>query len=147
MVKDGTAVFHCYYKVDLISRKKRMKKFFNNFIWFIISHGFYVISFFVLLTLSAASIEDMLTGIVNWISHVSEILWFFFDIFQIWSNFVKIFFNWVFFLFLSPSHSKLPKLIGLQQFSPSFSNSKRFLNLWLFCLWLLHLFNLKRFLI
>ena len=69
--RDRIPNFYWYFQPNLISRKNWFKKFFNNFICFIINHDFY----FITLWMHYMPFEEiLLTAIVNWILHVSDFL-------------------------------------------------------------------------
>ena len=66
--------FHWYFQPNLISRKW-LKKLFYNFIFFIINHHFYAITFWMHYMLSIISLEEIkLIAIANRIFRVSDCL-------------------------------------------------------------------------
>ena len=74
-VKDKIATYHWCFQPSLISIKKWFKKLFNNFIWVIINHEFYVIIIRSISYFSIMSLEERkLIAIVNWIFHITDLL-------------------------------------------------------------------------
>ena len=73
-IEDKLTTFH-WFHIILTSIVKSIKKFFYNFICFIIHHDFYVISFWMHYTLFIISmVEIKLFAIVNWIFDVLDFL-------------------------------------------------------------------------
>ena len=76
IIEDKVMNFNGFFQIILISIKEQFKKFFYNFICFIINHDFYVITFWMHYTLFIISIFEKikLIVIVNWTFQVSDIL-------------------------------------------------------------------------
>ena len=76
IIEDKVMTFNGFFQIILISIKERFKKFFYNFICFIINHDFYVITFWMHYTLFIISIfkKIKLIVIVNWTFQVSDVL-------------------------------------------------------------------------
>ena len=97
MTEDETATFHGCFQANLIFSKKCLKRLYNNFsalsviMISILSLLEYIEHFFLSLPVS---LEDKkLIAIVNLIFHLLEFLEVIYDMFQVWSKFIKIFFN------------------------------------------------------
>ena len=75
IIEKNLTTFH-WFQTILISNFNWIKKFFYNFICFIINHDFHVITFWIHYTLSSSlSMEEIkLFAIFNWIFHVSPFL-------------------------------------------------------------------------
>ena len=72
---DCVLTFNWCFQPNMIPRKKRLKKSFYNFIFFIINRVFYVINFwkFFIIHSSSLRLEEInWTVIVNWMLHVSN---------------------------------------------------------------------------
>ena len=67
----GLTTFPWFFQPNLIPIKKWFKKFFNDFVNFIINHGFYVITIWMYYMLF---ISVLRTNKVNWIFYLSEFL-------------------------------------------------------------------------
>ena len=75
IVKDKITTSHWCFQTNLISLKKWFKSFFNNFIFVVINHEFYVVALSIYYALFIiVFIRNYLIALVNWIFHVSDFL-------------------------------------------------------------------------
>ena len=47
IIKGKVTIFHWFFQANSIFRETSLKKFFNNFIFFVINHGFYFLVLFL----------------------------------------------------------------------------------------------------
>ena len=103
-IKDKLAPFHWCFKPNLISKKKWFKRssITYNFICFSINHDVYAITLWIHYTLFINVFSKNKVSCYCQLNFSRiKIFKIIYDVSQIWSNFIKIFFNWQCFISIS----------------------------------------------